>query len=88
MSDGDRWINFGLWSATGVQKVSDLLGSFGVRFYVQEYQETEEVLRAWYAWDDASDRPNVGFQLWIHDDDMDTVGDKIVTMFPERTFGG
>jgi hypothetical protein len=47
----DSWDYFGLWSAAGIAKLSNLLDSLGVRFEVTECVETEEVLREWCAWD-------------------------------------
>jgi len=86
MSD-EPWVYFGLWSEAKVRKVSDLLDSLGVRFEVNEYATTEEVLKEWCAWDEGSDSPTTGFDLWIHRDDVARVDDKIVVMFPERKFG-
>lgn len=87
MTSVDPWVNFGLWSLAGIRKVSDLLASLGVRFEVQEYPETEQRFKEWCAWDENSTQPTVGFHLWIHQDDLDTVGDKIVVTFPEIKFG-
>jgi len=83
----DPWVNFGLWSWVDVRRALDLLASLGVRFDVQANPETGEVLREWCAWDENSTHPTLGFQLWIHQDDIEKVGDKIVVMFPERKFG-
>jgi hypothetical protein len=77
---------FGLWSGRDIQRVSELLSSLNVRFEVAEFDTTEEILRDWLAWDPASSRPNLGFDLWIRSADLDAVGDKIVAMFPERKF--
>lgn len=83
----DPWDYFGLWSAAGIAKVSNLLDSLGVRFEVNEGVETEEVLREWCAWDDHSPTPHTAFNLWVHTDDRLKVGNKLVAMFPERKFG-
>ena len=79
--------NFGLWSARNIRRVSELLTSLGVRFQIDEESASQDVLEDWCAWDPTSDKPNIGYQLWIHDDDIEKVGDHIVTMFPERRFG-
>ncbi len=78
---------FGLWSATDVQKVSDLLSRLDVRFETNEFVATEEVLKEWRAWDANSPKPNAGFDRWIYSDDLHRIGDRLVDMFPERKFG-
>jgi len=85
--EDDPWDYFGVWSAAGIVKVSNLLDSLGVRFRANEYVETEEVLREWCAWDENSATPHTAVNLWIHTDDRSKVGDKIVVMFPERKSG-
>ena len=77
---------FGLWSAKDIRRVSDLLTSLGVRSQIGETETTQDVLENWHAWDSASPKPYVGYNLWIHDDDLEKVGDHIVMMFPERKF--
>jgi hypothetical protein len=77
---------FGLWPAKDVRKVSDILTPLGVRFKFDQYETTEEVLKAWCAWDASAQNPNLGFDLWIHHDDVAKVGSKIVEIFPERKF--
>ena len=83
----DPWGYLGVWSAVGIAKVSNLLNSLGVRFYVNECVETEEVLREWCAWDEESATPFTAFNLWVHEDDRLKLGDSIVEAFPERKFG-
>ncbi|MGO9340432.1 MAG: hypothetical protein ACLPY1_23405 [Terracidiphilus sp.] len=78
---------FGLWSARDIREVSDLLTRLGVRFETNEFKATEDVLKDWCAWDETSANPNTGFDLWVHSDDLPTVGTAIVDMFPERKFG-
>jgi hypothetical protein len=79
--------NFGLWSARDILRVSELLDSLGVRFQIDEEEASQDVLEDWCAWDPTAQNPNVGYQLWIHHDDVEKVGYHIVTMFPERKFG-
>jgi hypothetical protein len=78
---------FGVWSYRDIKTVSDLLNALEVRFEINEYETTQEVLEEWHAWDPTSQQPNIGFDLWINWDDLPKVGDKIVIMFPERKFG-
>ena len=77
---------FGLWSAKDIRRVCDLLNSIGVRFQTGETETTQDLLQEWQAWDPASTKPHTGYDLWIHNDDLEKVGDQIVTMFPERNF--
>lgn len=77
---------FGLWSAKDIQRVSALLSQLEVRFEINEYEASQEMLEDWCAWDDSAASPNTGFDLWIFTDDLDKVGYKIVEMFPERKF--
>jgi hypothetical protein len=77
---------YGLWSARDRQRVSDLLTSIGVRFQSNEFEAKQDVLENWNAWDVTSPKPNIAYDLWIHDDDREKVDDHIVTMFPERRF--
>ena len=85
MSDPFRHY-FGMWSAKDIRRVSDLLTSLSVRFQTGETETTQDVLENWHAWDSTSPKPNVGHDLWIHEDDLKKIGDHIVTMFPERRF--
>ena len=78
---------FGIWSRTKLDLASNLLNSLGVRYYVTELRESEERLKEWCAWDPNAADPNLGFDLWIHSDDLGLVGSKIVELFPERKFG-
>jgi len=82
----DPWTYFGLWSGRDIQKVSVLLTSIEARFETFQRDETEERLKDWCAWDPAASNPNTGFDLYIHDEDLEKVGYKIVEMFPERKF--
>ena len=82
----DPWTYFGLWGERDVKKASTLLTSLGVRFEIFDQHETEKRLKDWCAWDPTSTNPNTGFNLYIHDEDLDKVGYKIVEMFPERKF--
>jgi hypothetical protein len=85
MSDAQTY--FGLWSAEGIRKVSDLLRSLGVTFEINEYEPTEDILKEWCAWDAGAANPYVGFDFWIRSADLPTVGTHIVKAFPERKFG-
>jgi hypothetical protein len=82
----EPWTYFGLWSARDVREVSNLLTLLEVQFTVDAFTTTDEVLKEWFAWDTATTDPNIGFDLWINSADLPAVGDKIVAMFPERTF--
>jgi hypothetical protein len=78
---------FGGWSAAKAARVSELLDSLGVRYEFVIEVQSEERLRAWIAWDLTAANPHEGHELWIHDDDIDKVGTRIVEMYPERKFG-
>jgi hypothetical protein len=78
---------FGLWSATKIKQVTDLLRDLDVKFEVTENPTTQEMLREWCAWDPTAANPTVGFDLWISHVDIPKVGTKIVEAFPERKFG-
>jgi hypothetical protein len=80
----DPTTNFGLWSLAKLTHVITLLRSQGIRFYYTSDRETEERLRAWCAWDPSADDPFTGYNLWIHHDDLESLGTKIVDRFPER----
>jgi hypothetical protein len=77
---------FGVWSADKLAQVSDLLRSLGVRFYNTEDRYEQNVLQEWCAWDPSAADPYLGYDLWIHSDDLEKVGYKIVDKFPERKF--
>jgi hypothetical protein len=79
---------FGLYSLAQRRRIATLLASLGVGFFFETIEETEQRLREWTAWDDAtSDHPTEGHELWIYSSDLDKVGTHIVDMFPERKFG-
>lgn len=78
---------FGLWSATKVKAVSELLRHLGVSFEVDKERVDQERLEQWCAWDPTADEPHLGFNLWIRTSDLEKVGTKIVDAFPERKFG-
>ena len=78
---------FGLWSATKIRQVTDLLRGLDVRFQVTEHPTTQEVLENWCAWDPTAANPTVGFDLWISSADLTKAGTKIVEAFPDRKFG-
>lgn len=77
---------FGLWSNAKYFEVASLLKSLSVRFYRVEAQYDEAHLREWFAWDPTSASPYTGQELFIHSDDLEKVGSKIVEKFPERKF--
>ncbi len=81
------WTYFGIWSVRDFRRVLELLHSLGVRIQTYELEETKERLEAWCAWDSLCSNPNTAIDLWIHDDDVVKVGDRIVNEFPERKFG-
>jgi hypothetical protein len=78
---------FGVYSAAQARRVSDLLNSLNIRYRFVPEQQDEGRLRAWTAWDPAAKNPNEGHELYIHTEDLDKVGTKIVQMYPERKFG-
>ena len=57
-----------------------------VRFEFVRQEQDEERLKAWTAWDPDASNPREGHELFIDSDDLDTVGTKIVDMYPERKF--
>ncbi|HYY35329.1 MAG TPA: hypothetical protein VE867_03050 [Candidatus Binatia bacterium] len=67
--------------------MSQLLKDLCVKFRVDVEQQSEERLREWTAWDPTAKNPREGRELWIRTRDLDTVGSKIVEMFPDRKFG-
>ena len=90
LSDDDYNRNstyFGLWSATKAARVSELLDSLGVRYEFIIQENSEQVLRASLAWDQTSTNPYEGHELFIHSDDLEKVGTRIVELYPERKFG-
>ena len=78
---------FGVWSAAQAARVSDLLDGLGVRYEFIIEEQSEERLRAWTAWDPAGTDPHAGHELFIHDDDIEKIGTRIVELFPERRSG-
>ena len=77
---------FGVYSAAQAVRVSDLLNTLGVRYEFIRQEQDEERLQAWTAWDPTAAKPHEGHELFIHSDDLDKVGTRIVEMFPERKF--
>jgi hypothetical protein len=77
---------FGVFSASQAARVSELLNSLGLRFEFVRQEQDEERLRAWTARDASASNPREGHELFIHSDDLDKVGTKIVDMYPERKF--
>ncbi len=75
---------FGVYSTSQAARVSELLESLSVRFEFVRQEQDEERLKAWTAWDPDASNPREGHELFIHSDDLDTVGTKIVDMYPER----
>jgi hypothetical protein len=79
--------HFGVYSAEQASRVSELFETLGVRYEFVIEEQSEERLRAWTAWDPKAKNPHAGHELYIHDEDLDKVGAKIVKMYPERKFG-
>ena len=78
---------FGVYSAAQARRVADLLEDLGVRYkFICEEQDKERP-KAWAAWDPTAAKPHEGNELFIHSDDLDKIGTKIVDMYPERKFG-
>jgi hypothetical protein len=88
LSDDDyrRSTYFGVFSASQAAHVSKLLDSLAVRYEFVLEEQDEERLRAWSAWDPTDSNPHEGHELFIHCDDLDAVGSKIIEMYPERKF--
>jgi hypothetical protein len=78
---------FGVYSAAQAARLSALLESLDVRYEFVIEEQSEQRLRDWTAWDPAAAKPREGHELFIHSDDLDKVGTKIVEMYPERKFG-
>ena len=78
---------FGVYSASQAARVSELLERLSVRFEFRREEQSEERLREWTAWDPEASNPREGHELYVHSDDLDKVGTKIVDMYPERKFG-
>jgi hypothetical protein len=78
---------FGVWSTAQAARVSELLEGLGVRYEFVTGVQSEARLREWTAWDPAAANPHEGHELWIHTDDLDKVGTRVVEMYPERKFG-
>jgi hypothetical protein len=77
---------FGVFSASQAARVSELLDALGIRYEFVRQDEDEKRLRAWTAWDPTASKPREGHELFIHSDDVDRVGSKIIEMYPERKF--
>ncbi|MFL6594214.1 MAG: hypothetical protein ACJ8HQ_02115 [Chthoniobacterales bacterium] len=89
LSDDDynrRSAYCGVFSSSQAARVGELLDSLAVRYEFVRNDQDEKRLRAWTAWDPTAAKPHEGHELFIHSDDVDTVGDKIVEMYPERKF--
>ena len=78
---------FGAYSASQAGRVSRLLNNLSVRYEFIRQEQNEERLKAWAAWDPSAAKPHEGHELFIHSDDLDKVGTKIVEMYPEKKFG-
>jgi hypothetical protein len=77
---------FGVFSGSQASRISELLESLAVRFEFVREEQDEKRLRAWSAWDASAVNPREGHELFIHSDDLDTVGTRILEMYPERKF--
>ncbi len=75
---------FGVFSASQAARLSQLLDGLGVRYEFVREGQNERRLRAWTAWDPTASNPREGQELFIHFDDLNTVGTKIVEMYPKR----
>jgi hypothetical protein len=69
---------FGLWSLAAISEAANLLRSLGVRFYRIEVRYSQEHLREWCAWDSSAADPYIGYELYVHSDDLPKVGARIV----------
>ena len=88
LSDDDynrRSTYFRVFSAVQAARVSELLNGLGVRYEFIPKEQDEERLNAWGAWDPTAANPHEGQELYIHSDDLDTVGFRIVELYPERS---
>jgi hypothetical protein len=76
-----------VYSAAQAARLSDLLESLDVRYEFVIEEQSEERLRDWTAWDPTAAKQREGHELFIHSDDLDKVGTKILEIYPERKFG-
>lgn len=85
--DGKRAVTyFGMYSFAQRARVSDLLVSLDVRFYLEPHITTKNLAEEWIAWDSASPNPMECYDLWVHSVDFDRVGTHIGDLYPERKF--
>jgi hypothetical protein len=78
---------FGVWSAVQAARISELLNGLGVRYEFIPQEQDEERMKAWGAWDPTAGNPQEGQELFIHSDDLDTVGYRIVDLYPHASGG-
>ena len=83
----DPWTYFGLWPSDQIKVVSELLNSLSARYEIKVTKETEEDMKNWEVWNPLLADPFLGHYLWIHDEDLEKVGDFIVKLFPYRKYG-
>lgn len=84
--ESDRWTSFGAWSKKDILKVLQDLEPLRIRHQTIVDHQDEEYLRRWYSWDLETEDPSLCFHLYIHDDDVDLVGDFFIIRFPEREY--
>ena len=78
---------FGVFPAAQAARISQMLDGLAVRYEFVVQVQSEERLRAWMAWASDGAVPHHGHELFIHSDDLDTVGERILELYPERQFG-
>jgi hypothetical protein len=80
----DNSTYFGLFSRKQRTEVDSLLTALGVRYEFEEAHLTEQQLRDGMAWDDSSAGSLVGYDNFVHNDDLNILGMKLVELYPER----
>lgn len=86
--DFEDWVTyFGVYSATQMARVSELLNGLGVRYDVWAVEETEERLKAWSAWDADAPDPHQAHALFVYSGDVGKVGTHLIEMYPEKLGG-
>lgn len=79
--EDDPWTYYGLYSENQISRAEELLKSKEINFYKVKIQETEERLRAWSAWDESSCDSKEGYELWVHDKDVERLGNALADLF-------
>jgi len=84
LKDDDPWTFSGTWSLKDKIVVESILAGLNVKFHVTESPEDEKLLQNWSAWDPEAENPNVGYGVWVHNDDIRKIGNELLDRFPEK----